>query len=245
MSNAFELWPSIDLIGGKPVRLRQGDFEHMTEYEHPLADLATMFSEFASGIHLVDLDGAKEGKLMHLEAIKEVCDVATIPVEAGGGVRSLGDVDQLLAAGVARVIIGTSAITDSVFLAQALDQFGAERIVVAADIKNGYIATNAWQDSSQMMIDAFLTTLTSVGVRTVAVTEVARDGTLAGPPVELYHNLSSLFPEFQIIASGGISCIEDLHKLREAKIAGAIFGKSFYEGWITLPQLKEFCCEPC
>ncbi len=244
-SSSFQLWPSIDLIDGKPVRLRQGDFAHKTEYDHPLTDLAETFSRFASGIHVVDLDGAKQGKITHYDAIAEIAAAASIPSEVGGGVRELADIDRLLALGVARVVIGTSAVTDPTFLSEAIDQFGADKIVVGADIKNGYVATNAWQQSSQMMIDTFLTTLKSSGIRTVSVTEIARDGTLSGPPVELYRNLKSLFPHLEIIASGGISNIADLRLLRGAGIAGAIFGKAYYEGMLTLDELLDFINEPC
>ncbi len=244
-TTTFQLWPSIDLIDGKPVRLRQGDFAHKTEYAHPLNDLAEIFSRFASGIHVVDLDGARSGAISHLDQIEAIVNAATIPVEAGGGVRDIADIDRLLSVGVARVIIGTSAVTDPDFLTSAIDEFGAERVVVGADIKNGYVATHGWEGSSQMMIDTFLTVLKSTGVRTISVTEIARDGMLSGPPTGLYHNLVRMFSEYEIIASGGISHIEDLKQLAKTGVAGAIFGKAFYEGMITLDQLLDFTAESC
>lgn len=241
MKGRFELWPSIDLINGKPVRLYQGDFDQQTDYAQSLEELAGIFSRFATGIHVVDLDGAKTGQIVNFDAISAIVAAAKIPVEVGGGIRTLSDIRALLTLGVKRVVIGTSAIRDPEFLKAAIAEFGPKKIVVGADIKNGLVAVNAWRDHSGITIGEFITNLSQeIKIETVIVTDISRDGTLTGPPVELYQALMLVFPDISIIASGGVSKLQDIADLQQAGVMGVIFGKAFYEGKVKPEQILDF-----
>lgn len=242
MKNPFRLLPAIDLLDGKPVRLLRGNYAHKTDYseQFSLEFLARTFSEFASGIHVVDLDGAKKGESVNLSAIETIVKNATIPVEVGGGIRNRESTKRLLDLGVSRVILGTSALENPDFLKSLLAEFGAEKVVVGVDTKNGMVATHGWEKASEISAKAFLQNLQNLGVKTIIYTDISTDGTLGGAPIDTFEKLVRDFPDFEIIASGGIATVSDLEKLKKIPVAGAIFGKAFYEGKISADDLKIF-----
>lgn len=238
-NNSFQLWPAIDLLDGKPVRLLRGDYAQKTDYseDFSLENLARIFSECAAGIHVVDLDGARNGKVTNREAIEKIVKNSTIPVEVGGGIRSFSDAKILFEIGVSRIILGTSALENPDFLRELLGKFGAEKVIVGVDTKNGVVATHGWENASEILAHDFLNNLQNIGVKTVIFTDISTDGTLGGSPIETFHALVSTFPNLDIIASGGVASVSDLEHLRNIEVRGAIFGKAFYEGRISVDDL--------
>jgi phosphoribosylformimino-5-aminoimidazole carboxamide ribotide isomerase len=238
----FQTWPAIDLIDAKPVRLIQGEYSKKTDYGDifSLPEIVRIFSSFAHGIHVVDLDGAKKGSLVNKEAISTIINCSHIPVEVGGGIRTLHDARSLFSLGVSRIILGTSALHDPAFLQTCISHFGTEKIVVGIDAKDGFVATNGWEQSSEVSAESFLKKLQKdFGVQTIIFTDIATDGTLSGPPLETFQNLVNTFPNIDIIASGGISSINDIIRLKETGVRGAIFGKAFYEKKITVEEMAK------
>lgn len=237
---SFQLWPAIDLLEGKPVRLLQGDYEKKTEYSCSLSEIAKIFSSFSHGIHVVDLDGAKAGIPINRDAVQEIIRSTTRPVEIGGGIRSFSDIELLLSLGASRIILGTSALENPTFLREVLFQFSSEKIVVGVDLKNGTPATHGWQQMSRIILNDFLQVLSDLCVQNIIVTDIVTDGMLSGPPIPLFQKIQRDFPKFSVIASGGVSCIKDLEDLRSAHLSGAVFGKAFYEQKISQEQLETF-----
>lgn len=236
MNTTFQLWPAIDLIDGKPVRLLQGNYAQKTEYALPLQDVSKAFSRFATGIHVVDLDGAKAKKPVNLRALQSIVESSSIPVECGGGIRTIQDIETLLALGVSRVILGSTAIDNPDFFREAMRLFGSQKIVLGVDARDGFVATHGWQKTSKIRSEALLKKLSEeTDLQTIIFTDIATDGTLVGPPLETLRTLREYFPELEIIASGGIAGQEDFVKVQETGVAGAIFGKALYEG--RLPSL--------
>jgi phosphoribosylformimino-5-aminoimidazole carboxamide ribotide isomerase len=234
----MQLWPAIDIINEKPVRLYKGDYSQKTEYAHCFAELVETFSAFAHGIHVVDLDGAKAGRPVNLLAIEEICKLSKIPVEVGGGIRSTEDIQRLLNIGVSRIILGTSALKDPQFAMHALEIFGPERIVIGVDAKDGNVATHGWEKDSGANAEEFIEILQNkFGVQTIIFTDISTDGTLLGPPIATFDHLVQKFPKLDIIASGGVSCAEDFQSLEKTGVTGCIFGKAFYEGKVRAEEL--------
>ena len=237
----FQLWPAIDIIDGKPVRLFKGDYSQKTEYNHTFESLAQTFSTFAFGIHIIDLDGAKNGTPVNMNAIKKIVDNAGNSItEVGGGIRNLKDLETLFNIGVTRCILGTSALKNPKFLAEALLQYGPEKIVVGVDCKNRKVATHGWETESTVTDIEFIATLEKAGVKIINYTDIATDGTLEGSATEVFKELHAKFPNINFIGSGGIATIEDIEEVKKTKISGIIFGKAFYEKRITEKQLKMF-----
>ena len=235
----FELWPAIDLIGGKPVRLYKGDYRQKTEYSTPLSTLSQQFSECSFGIHVVDLDGAKAQTPVNFSAFTEISQNASIPFEVGGGIRNISDIQNILDTGAKRVILGTSAVKNPDFLREAIETFGGGKIVVGVDAKDGMVATHGWETTSTVDAEDFIQKLSDdFGIKTIIFTDISTDGTLAGPPLKTFERLIQKFPNIDIIASGGIANIDDIKKLQSLGVKGAIFGKSFYEGKISIEELK-------
>lgn len=232
------IFPAIDLYEGKAVRLLRGDYAQMTVYsEHP-EEIALQFA--ASGaewIHLVDLEGAKSGETPNLETVKKIVACSGLKAEVGGGIRNLQTVRAYLEAGVSRVILGTAAVTDEAFLKEALDTYG-EKIAVGVDIKDGKVAIKGWTVASEYYAIPFCEKLQRLGVRTVICTDISRDGAMMGTNHALYQTLADRF-DLQIIASGGVSSMEDVLRLAEKKLYGAIIGKAYYTGAIELSRAIE------
>jgi len=237
----FQLWPAIDIIDGKPVRLFKGDYSQKIEYSHTFESLAQTFSTFAFGIHIIDLDGAKNGIPVNMNAIKKIVDNSGNSItEVGGGIRNLHDLETLFKIGVTRCILGTSALKNPKFLAEALLHYGSEKIVVGVDCKNRKVATHGWETESTVTDIEFITTLEKAGVTIINYTDIATDGTLEGSAIEVFAELHTKFPNINFIGSGGIATIEDIEDVKKTKISGIIFGKAFYEKRITEKQLKMF-----
>lgn len=227
------LLPAIDLYEKKVVRLTRGDYAQMTVYNDDPVAQAKLFQEAgAQWLHTVDLEGAKDGSTPNYSVIEAICKDTNLKVEIGGGIRSLDTIQKYLDAGVERVILGTKAVTDPAFLEESLDKFGSH-IAVGVDIKDGKIAIKGWLETAQDSVEDFFTKLCKLGVSTVICTDVSKDGMLAGTNVDLYRQLSQKF-SLDLIASGGVSSQEDLTRLKELGLYGAILGKALYTGALDL-----------
>lgn len=233
------LLPAIDLYEKKVVRLTRGDYAQMTVYnDDPVAQAASFQEAGAQWLHTVDLEGAKDGSTPNYSVIEAICKDTSLKVEIGGGIRSLDTIQKYLDAGVERVILGTKAVTDPAFLEESLNKFGSH-IAVGVDIKDGKIAIKGWLETAQDSVEDFFTKLCKLGVSTVICTDVSKDGMLAGTNVDLYRQLSQKFA-LDLIASGGVSSQEDLARLKELGLYGAILGKALYTGALDLKTaLKE------
>ena len=232
------LYPAIDLVGGKAVRLYKGDYAQMTVYSDDPVSVARDFQAAgAKHIHLVDLEGAKSGIPENLDTIQKIIQDTDLFVEVGGGVRTMETVDTYLSGGVNRVILGTAAVTDPDFLEAALAKYG-ERIAVGVDLKDGFVAIKGWTETSTLTADAFFEKMQRLGVRTVICTDISRDGAMKGTNRELYRQLSENYT-IDLIASGGVSSLEDVKALAAMGLHGAIIGKAYYIGAIDLKEAVE------
>ena len=234
----MDIYPAMDLFGRKAVRLYKGDYAQMTVYSDCPADVARDFAAAgASHIHLVDLEGAKTGAPANLAVIRRILDAAPLFSEVGGGIRTMDAVEQYLSIGVNRVILGTAAVSDPAFLKEALSRYG-EKIAVGVDLKDGYVAIKGWTETSALTADAFLARMQALGVKTVICTDISRDGAMQGTNRGLYRQLAEQFA-IQLIASGGVSSLEDVAALKAMGLYGAIIGKAYYTGAIDLKQAVE------
>ena len=234
--------PAIDLIGGKAVRLVKGDYARVTVYSDTPVAVAKQFEAAgAEYLHLVDLDGAKDGTTANFETIKNIVDNTNLSVDVGGGIRDIGRVEKYVRIGVDRVIIGTAAVTDPDFLEEAVKRFG-DKIVVGVDIKDGYVAIKGWTETSQITCFDFCRKLEDMGVKTVVCTDISKDGMMSGTNLELYREMSEKFA-LNIIASGGVSSLEDVRALSNMNIFGAILGKALYTGAVELTKAIEIAAE--
>ena len=232
------IYPAIDLYEKKAVRLFKGDYQQMTVYnDNPLAVAQDFKNCGAENIHLVDLEGAKKGEPANLDTIARIIASADLFVEVGGGIRNMETVETYLNAGVNRVILGTAAVTAPAFLEKALRTYG-EKIAVGADIKDGKVAIKGWVEKSEYGTFEFFEKLEKIGVSTVICTDISKDGAMQGSNVSLYEELSREL-DMNIIASGGVSSMEDIRELRKMDIYGAIIGKAYYIGAIDLSQAIE------
>lgn len=229
------IFPAIDLYGGQAVRLYQGDYNQMTIYDpEPLHTVEKFEAAGASHLHLVDLEGAKTGQTTNLPTIEKITARTGLFVEVGGGIRNMDTVRRYLDAGVSRVILGTAAVTDPDFTARAVAEYG-EKIAVGADLKDGKVAIKGWLETSQDGWQTFFDRMQQLGVKTIICTDISRDGAMEGTNRELYRTLAVRYP-MDIIASGGVSSLEDIQALKAAGVAGAIIGKAYYTGAIDLAQ---------
>ena len=232
------LLPAIDLYEGKAVRLFKGDYQQMTVYSHTPVQVARDFArQGAVWIHMVDLEGARDGGTPNLPVIRQVAAETGLQVEIGGGIRDRETIDRYMESGVTRVILGTAAVTDEALLREALVAYG-DRIAVGADIKDGCIAIKGWLENSAIPFEAFLEKMQNLGVRTVICTDISRDGAMKGTNLALYARLARRF-HMDIIASGGVSSLEDVRQLKAMGLYGAIIGKAYYTGAIDLARAME------
>ena len=229
----MNIFPAIDLIGGKAVRIVKGDYAKVTVYSDDPVSVAKGFERAgAKYLHVVDLEGARDGSVANLETIKKIINETSLFVEVGGGIRSMDTVKTYIDAGADRVIIGTAAVTDPEFLKEAVKKYG-NRIAVGVDVKDGTVAIKGWVEKSELGCFEFCERLSSLGVDTVICTDISKDGLLSGTNLELYFELSQRF-NMNITASGGVSSLDDVRKLAEMKLYGAILGKAIYTGAIDL-----------
>ena len=234
----MNIFPAIDLYEGKAVRLFKGDYNQMTVYSNNPVEIALDFKKAgASFMHVVDLEGAKTGQTPNLETIKKLIAATDMFVEVGGGIRSIEVIEKYVEAGVGRVILGTAALTDREFLLTAIEKFG-DKIAVGVDIKDGFVAIKGWKETSALACFDFCEQLALLGVDTIICTDISKDGLLAGTNLELYAELSARF-NMNITASGGVSTLDDVKRLADMNMYGAILGKAIYTGNIDLKVALE------
>ena len=232
------IYPAIDLFDGKAVRLYKGDYAQMTVYSDDPVSVALDFQNSgAQWIHLVDLQGAKSGNTDNLSTIRAIQKATNLRCEVGGGIRNMETVETYLNAGVDRVILGTAAVTDNTFLQEAVQRWG-EKIAVGIDIKDGFVAIKGWTEKSLLTAEEFFRHVQSIGVRTCICTDISRDGAMQGANHALYRSLSQAY-HMDIIASGGVSTLEDVKILARLGLHGAIIGKAYYTGAIDLKTAIE------
>ena len=232
------IYPAIDLYDKKAVRLYKGDYNEMTVYSDNPCEIAEDFYKAgARYMHVVDLEGAKTGETPNIDVIKKLAAIPDMFIEVGGGIRSLEVAKRYVEAGVDRIILGTAALKDREFLLAAIESFG-EKVAVGVGIKDSYVAVKGWIEKSEVLAMDFLAELDSLGVKTVICTDISKDGAMMGTNLSLYRTLSEKFG-MQIIASGGVSSIDDVKKLREMDLYGAIVGKAYYTGAISLKEAVE------
>ncbi len=234
----MNIFPAIDLYQKKAVRLLKGDYENMTVYsENPIEIARDFENSGAKFIHMVDLEGAKEGTTPNIEIVKQIANETNLFVEIGGGIRSLEIADKYFDAGVDRVILGTAAVTDEEFLLSAVKKYG-DKIAVGADVKDGYIAIKGWIEKSEITLEAFLEKMQNIGVKYIICTDISKDGAMRGTNLALYSELSKKY-SMNITASGGVSTLKDIEELRKMNLYGAIIGKAYYIGAINLKEALE------
>ena len=227
------LYPAIDLYDGMAVRLRQGRYDDMTVYDRDPEALALRMREAgATHLHMVDLEGARSGSTANLALIEKIASATGLFIELGGGIRSMETVRRYLDCGISRAILGTAAAENEEFLREALETFGAQ-IAVGVDLRDGFVAVRGWEEKSRWTAEAFFRHLTELKVRTVICTDISRDGVLAGSNHDLYASLNERYP-IDLIASGGVSSLEDIRGLRALGMSGAILGRAYYSGAVTL-----------
>ena len=231
----MNIFPAIDLYDKKAVRLYKGDYAQMTVYsENPVGVAKTFEEQGAKYIHVVDLEGAKIGEPAHLDIVKSIAETTNLFIEIGGGIRSMETVEKYLSVGANRIILGTAAVTDEDFLKKALEKYG-DKIAVGADIADGKIAIKGWIEKSEYTTDVFFEKMQSLGVKTIICTDISKDGAMKGTNRALYKELSEKYA-VDIVASGGVSTIDDIKALSEMGVYGAIIGKAYYIGAIDLKE---------
>ncbi|MFA5367397.1 MAG: 1-(5-phosphoribosyl)-5-[(5-phosphoribosylamino)methylideneamino]imidazole-4-carboxamide isomerase [Dehalococcoidia bacterium] len=234
----MEIIPAIDLRGGKCVRLYQGDYNQETVFSEDPVDTAKHWRSLGTRrLHIVDLDGAAKGEICHFDAISSIASAVSIPVEVGGGIRTIESIEKLLGAGVGRVILGTAAIENRDMVKEACKRFG-ERIIAGVDARDGFVATRGWIESSKITAVDLIKDMQSIGIVRVIYTDIARDGTLTEPNFAAIRELMTAV-DVKIIAAGGISSIEHLSKLAAIGVEGAIVGRAIYTGHIDLKKALE------
>jgi phosphoribosylformimino-5-aminoimidazole carboxamide ribotide isomerase len=233
--------PAIDIIEGKCVRLEQGKYNARTVYNENPLDVARQFEENGiTHLHLVDLDGAKNGRIINLNVLETIASKTSLIIDFGGGIKTDEDVKAVFDAGAQRLTAGSIAVKDKELVKRWIKKYGAEKIILGADVKDEKIAVSGWQETSSEDLFNFLKSYTSQGIRYVICTDIRKDGMLQGASIELYKNILERFPGLDLIASGGITGIEELERLKKAGLYGAIVGKAIYENRITLEQIRNF-----
>lgn len=234
----MNIFPAIDLYEHKAVRLFKGDYAEMTVYSDNPIEIARDFeAKGAKFIHIVDLEGAKNGETPNFDTVREIAQNTGLFCEIGGGIRSLDTVEKYLSAGLDRVILGTAAVNDEEFLRTAVNKYG-DKIAVGVDIKDGFVAVKGWTEKSEYSCFDFCEKMREIGVKTLICTDISRDGAMKGTNRQLYKELSEKF-DMNITASGGVSSLEDIKALRQLKLYGAIIGKAYYIGAIDLVDALE------
>ena len=234
----IELIPAIDIIEGKCVRLTKGDYDTKKVYGDPL-EMAQQFEDLGMRrLHVVDLDGAKSQHVVNLAALRAITAHTGLIVDFGGGVKADEDLEKAYEAGASLVTVGSVAITNPDRYLKWLEKYGADRLILGADVRNGCVSINGWKEDSDVRLEVFLSRFMKEGTRNVLCTEISRDGTLAGPAIDLYRSIMERYPQCRLIASGGVGSTEDILALDEAGIPSVVFGKAYYEGRINLNEFK-------
>ena len=236
----IELIPAIDIINGQCVRLTKGDYDQKTVYGKP-QDMALEFERIGyKRLHVVDLDGAKSKHIVNDAVLREITSSTNLVVDFGGGIKTDEDIEKAFAAGASMVTIGSIAVTNPDLFMGWLEQYGTDRMILGADVRHGKISINGWKEDSAEDLLPFLKKYVDAGVRNVLCTEISKDGTLAGPAIELYQEIMDAYPQLHLIASGGVSSLNDIIALNAAGIPAVVFGKAIYEGKINLKELWDW-----
>ncbi|MDQ3046197.1 MAG: 1-(5-phosphoribosyl)-5-[(5-phosphoribosylamino)methylideneamino]imidazole-4-carboxamide isomerase [Bacteroidota bacterium] len=237
----FNVIPAIDIIGGKCVRLTQGDYSQKTIYnEDPLEEALKFEANGISRLHLVDLDGAKKGSIVNYKVLEKIASKTKLIIDFGGGIKTNDDIQNVYDSGAAIATIGSVAVKDPEIFRSWLNKYGSSKILLGADVKTKMIAINGWLQTTEISVFDFIEENITYGLSTFFCTDIECDGFLKGPSLELYKELLSAFPETSLIASGGVSNLKDLEDLKAAGCSGAIVGKALYEGRINMNDLKKF-----
>lgn len=234
----IELIPAIDLIDGKCVRLTKGDYAQKTVYnEDPLSQALEFQHLGLNRLHIVDLDGAKSKHIVNDAVLRRITQNTNLIVDFGGGIKTQADIEKAFDAGAHMVTIGSVAVTEPETFLGWLCKYGADRIILGADVRNGMVSINGWKEDSDKELLPFLEKYVKAGVRNVLCTDISKDGTLSGPAMELYHSVMIRHPQLHLIASGGVSCNDDIRQLEARGIPAVVFGKAYYEGKIDITQI--------
>lgn len=237
----IEIIPAIDIIDGKCVRLTQGDYGKQKTYSDNPLEVAKLFEGYGvRRLHVVDLDGAKSSHVVNLRVLEQIASHTDLVIDFGGGIKSENDLTLSFNAGASMLTIGSLAVKNPDLVKGWLKDYGAERFIIGADVKDEKISINGWKEEGEDTLYPFLERYTSEGVVNVLCTDISRDGMLQGPSLTLYENILKRFPELYLIASGGVGGVDDIRKLNEMGVPAVVFGKAFYEGLIRIEQLKEF-----
>lgn len=234
----IELIPAIDIINGRCVRLTKGDYSQEKVYDDNPVRVAHRFEQLGfRRLHVVDLDGAKSKHVVNDSILKDICQQTNLTVDFGGGIKSEADIEKVFAAGAKMVTIGSIAVTNPDLFLTWIEKYGADRIILGADVRNGKVSINGWKEDSEEELLPFLKYYVDHGVQNVLCTEISKDGTMQGPATDLYKNIMKEYPHLRLIASGGVSSNSDICELEQAGIPSVVFGKAFYEGKINVDQL--------
>lgn len=237
----MKIIPAIDLIGGKCVRLSQGDYSSKKEYHDDPLEMAKRFEGVGiKRLHLVDLDGAKAKKIINADVLERICSGTSLQVDFGGGIQADEEIEKAFVLGAKQVTGGSIAVKNPTLFEEWISKYGAEKIILGADAKNKKIAVGGWEETTSVDLIPFIKSYFEKGIRYVICTDVAKDGLLQGPSVELYQEILQEIPELKLIASGGVSSVKDLEELEKIGVYGTIVGKAYYEGRVTLEELASF-----
>ena len=237
----IELIPAIDIINGQCVRLTKGDYDKKTVYRDSPAEVAKEFEAIGfRRLHVVDLDGAKSKHIVNDEVLRAITTDTKLVVDFGGGIKTDEDIEKAFAAGASMVTVGSIAVTQPDLFMDWLEKYGPERMILGADVRHGKISINGWKEDSTENLLPFLRKYIDAGVRNVLCTEISKDGTLSGPAISLYSEVMNTYPELHLIASGGVSSLNDIKALDAAGIPAVVFGKAIYEGKINLNELWDW-----
>ena len=235
----IELIPAIDIIDGQCVRLTKGDYDQKTVYGNDPVVVAQRFETMGfRRLHVVDLDGAKSSHVVNVDVLRRITEQTSLVVDFGGGIKTDEDIEKAFDNGAQMVTVGSIAVKKPELFVEWLERYGSERMILGADVRNGLVSINGWKEDSKEELLPFLKYYIDHGVRNVLCTEISKDGTLAGPATELYKAIMATYPQLHLIASGGVSCTEDIIKLEREGIPAVVFGKAFYEGRIDMAALR-------
>jgi phosphoribosylformimino-5-aminoimidazole carboxamide ribotide isomerase len=237
----MKIIPAIDLINGQCVRLTKGDYSQRTNYDFSPLELAKKYEKLGfKFLHLVDLDGAKEGKVVNINTLQQICAETNLQVDFGGGIKTEDDLNAVFEAGAKQVTIGSLAVKNKILFKEWIKKYGAEKFILGADVHGTKISTDAWRETSSIDLFDFIAEYHEIGINTILCTDISKDGMLQGPSVDLYENIIQKFPSIDLIASGGVSCMKDLEELQAKNIPSVVIGKAIYENKIALTELVDF-----
>ncbi|MBA2614128.1 MAG: 1-(5-phosphoribosyl)-5-[(5-phosphoribosylamino)methylideneamino]imidazole-4-carboxamide isomerase [Bacteroidetes bacterium] len=235
----MEIIPAIDIIDGKCIRLTQGDYSQKKVYNDNPLEVALQFEDIGiKRLHLVDLDGAKQGKIVNYKVLEKIATKTKLTIDFGGGIKNNEDVKSVFESGASIATIGSIAVKNELLFFSWIKKYGQDKILLGADVKDEKIAINGWLETTDILMNDFIKKNMAEGIKTIFCTDIAKDGLLQGPSIDLYKKIISAFPKLNLIASGGVSNSKDLETLKEIGCSGAIVGKAIYEGLITMKELK-------